>query len=56
MEYATSVKMQQRTFISCKNCKLWFPVTSDHSCFGNCIGNFFGNSDDTLNNYNVNRK
>lgn len=35
MEYTTSINMQLRTFVSCKGCKLWFPVESDHMCLSN---------------------
>jgi hypothetical protein len=35
MEYKTSVQMKLPTFVSCKDCKLWFPVDSSHNCLRN---------------------
>lgn len=46
MKYTTSVQIQLPTFVSCKDCKLWFPVDSNHCCFGNI--------DTKIHNYNIN--
>lgn len=32
MQYISSVQIRVPTFVSCNNCKLWFPVDSDHYC------------------------
>jgi hypothetical protein len=45
MEYTTSVKTQLRTFVLCKDCKLWFLSDSNHRCTGN--------DDNTVHNYNI---
>lgn len=35
MEYIASVQIQTPTFVSCKNCKLWFSVEYGHCCSWN---------------------
>ncbi len=40
MQYISSVQIQIPTFVSCNNCKLWFPVDSDHYCVGDMTYNY----------------